>query len=595
MPVNTPDFDAELHVETTTIMFADVVESVRLIEQDEAANVARIRTLLAKLAREAESIFQGIVLERRGDGLLIKFADVFTAVACSSDFHRGCNIESAIHSTRDQITLRIGLHTGTVLTDHSALFGHGVNIAARVATIANPGETAVTCSIRDQLVDDVHGAIEDMGDCYVRSLSSPIRAFRVGPAGRNSDAFEPNRPSESTTPAIAIIPFRTTSSSPDVRAVGDLLAECVISQLSRAPSLRVISGLSSRVFRDVQVDAVTMCGQLKCNYVLSGSYTTMGERLVVFAELSDGEDGSVLWADRLPGSVPDLLADESEIISRIVATAQLHVLDVEMSRARVRPLPNLRSYTLFLGGLSLMHRQSRRDFERARELLQHLKERHPRNAMPRAWLGKWHMLRVAQGWAEDPLKDSQTAMIEAKRALEIDPENSLCLTVKGVIHGYLQKDFSAASDCYSQALSSNPSDPLARLQKAALAGWRGDAAEAVESAREAMRLSPLDPHLYFLHSLVAGAFLGAGDYAQAIHHAERSIRANRMHVATHKVLTMAHGMAGNIEAARRCAVDVRTLSHDFTVRQFQERSPWQQHPRIDDLCAALVEAGISRG
>ena len=595
MPVTTPDFDAELHVETTTIMFADVVESVRLIEQDELGNVTRIRALLLKLARDAESKFLGTLLERRGDGLLIKFADAHRAVACSRDFHHSCVVNNIGQSSNEAITLRIGLHSGEVLTDRLALFGRGVNIAARIATVANPGETAVTSTIRDQLVDDVDATIEDMGDCYVRSLSLPIRAFRVGAAvhshGENSAS---GRLAESTTPAIAVIPFATASLSAEVRAVGELLAECVIAQLSRAPSLRVISGLSSRVFRDVAVDATTMCSQLRCNYLLSGSYTAIGDRLVAFVELADGSDGSVIWADRLSGLVSDLLTEDSELVSRITTTTQLHVLDVEMTRARLQPLPNLRSYTLFLGGLSLMHRQSQADFERARELLQHLKERHPRNAMPRAWLGKWHMLRVAQGWAPDPHKDSQTAMIEAKRALEIDPENSLCLTVKGVIHGYLQKDFSAASDCYSLALLSNPSDPLARLQKAALAGWRGDATEAVESAGEAMRLSPLDPHLYFLHSLVAGAFLGAGDYKQAVYHAERSIRANRMHVATHKVLAMAHGLTGNFEASRRSAIEVLKLSPDFTVHQFQERSPWQQHPRINDLCTALVEAGISR-
>lgn len=272
----------------------------------------------------------------------------------------------------------------------------------------------------------------------------------------------------------------------------------------------------------------------------------------------------------------------------------MRIIDHQMARLAEKPLPTLQSYTMFLGGLSLMHRQSEADFNRARELFEYLKDRHPRNAVPRAWLGKWHMLKIVQGWSTDLVGESRNALVEASRALEIEPNNSLCSTVKGVVHAYLQKDFTQARECFDFALSCNPNDALARLQRAALSGWIGDAEAARESASEALRLSPLDPHLYFLHSLVAGAFLGAGEYELAESHAKKSVRANCMHVATYKVLAMSQSVQGKAVEANTTVSRLMKLSPDFSTDQFAARSPWAKHPQFETLRNALAEAGVPK-
>ena len=183
--MNIPDFDAELQVETTIIMFADVVESVRLIEQDEKANVARIRALLRRLSLDAESLHGGQVLERRGDGLLIRFSGARQAVAAAHEMHRCSRQESANRAGSDAIVFRIGVHAAEVLTDSAALYGSGINHAARITSLAVPGGTVVSAGVRDHLTDGLDAAIDDMGECYLRNVADPMRVYRIYRAANN--------------------------------------------------------------------------------------------------------------------------------------------------------------------------------------------------------------------------------------------------------------------------------------------------------------------------------------------------------------------------------------------------------------------------
>lgn len=586
---------AELRVETTTIMFADVVESVRLIEQDETGNVSRIRSLLGAICDSLAPLHCGIVLERRGDGLLVKFADPRNAAAFAIAAHAKAVLANDGAPIGSHLLLRIGIHTAKLLSAENALYGQGINAASRITALANPGETAISAEARDQLTDGVDGELVDLGDCIVKNLSNPLRVFRLGPAGPSSGPPDAHQLQMGRAiPTLAVIPMKMKIGAPEHAYVGELIAETIVVRLSRAQSLRIVSRLSSSVFRDIAPGTSEIGRRLGADYLLSGTYSVSGGRVSAYCELADGSTSVVVWADHVRGDVQALFEDDCELADRIATEIQVRVIDHQMARLAEKPLPTLQSYTMFLGGLSLMHRQSETDFNRARELFEYLKDRHPRNAVPRAWLGKWHMLKIVQGWSTDLAAESRNALIEASRALEIEPKNSLCSTVKGVVHAYLQKDFTQATECFDFALLCNPNDALARLQRAALSGWIGDADTARDSALEALRLSPLDPHLYFLHSLVAGAFLGAGEYELAESHARQSIRANCMHVATYKVLAMAQCVQGKAAEANTTVSRLMKLSPDFSTDQFAVRSPWVMHPRFEDLRHALAEAGVPK-
>jgi len=592
--VATPSFDAELRIETTTIMFADVVESVRLIEQDELGGITRIRALFGTLSIEVVPAHQGKILERRGDGLLITFPDAKRAAACAQAMHIACGRQAECESGGLPIRLRIGLHCADVFVNVNELYGHGVNVAARIANVGQPGETTVSAPVRDQLTQGVDGDLEDLGDCDLKHASAPVRLYRVWSDTNHDLRASAENLSSTERPTIAILPF-ASSAHGEQATVGELLADSLIVALSRTNSLRVISRLSTLGVK-VELGAAhsrRTTDTLRCAYVLTGRYIFSGQRLIVFVELSETQRETIVWADQLVGSVDELLRPDSDLLGRIATETQIRVIEQEIMLARVRPLPSLRSYTLYLGGLALMHRQSLADFDAARRLFQHLVERHPTSAIPRAWLGKWYMLRIAQGWSTDTVKDGKRAASSALHALQFEPENSLCLVVKGVIDAYLEKNFEAAEACYVKALQHNPNDALAHLQMAALYGWQGRGEEAIAAANESLALSPLDPHLYFSHCLVAAAYLGAGDYAAAIAYAQQSLRANRMHIPTYKVISMAQAMQGSLREANQSILRLRQLSPDFTISSFEGASPWRMHPRFIDIRNALSQAGLA--
>ena len=593
--VAAPSFDAELHIETTTIMFADVVESVRLIEQDELGSINRIRALFAIFSAQIVPTHHGKILERRGDGLLITFPDAKRAAACAQEMHSACSKQAERESPVPPIRLRIGLHCAEVFVNVDELYGHGVNVAARIANVCQPCEITVSAPVRDQLTHGVDGDIEDLGDCDLKHASVPVRLYRLWSNCDHDLRASAENLSSTERPTIAILPFTSAALSSEQAVVGELLADSLTVTLSRTNLLRVISRLSTLGLKSGldTVNSRRVTDSLRCAYVLAGRYVFSGQRLVVFVELSETQSGTIVWADQLIGSVDELLRPDSELLGRIATETQMRVIEQEIMLARVRPLPSLRSYTLYLGGLALMHRQSLTDFDAGRRLFEHLVERHPTSAIPRAWLGKWYMLRVAQGWSTDTTKDGKRAALNALHALQYEPENSLCLVVKGVIDAYLEKNFKSAEACYVKALQHNPNDSLAHLQMAALYGWQGRGEEAVAAANESLALSPLDPHLYFSHCLVAAAHLGAGDYATAIGYAQQSLRANRMHVPTYKVIAMAQAMQGSLEDANKTIDRLRQLSPEFTASSFERESPWRMHPQFTDIRNALAQAGLA--
>lgn len=582
--------------EDATVLFADVVDSTRLVEEDEQVNARRVRDLLLALCEAATRDEAAEVLERRGDGVVLRCLNAEVALRVAGLAHDLADRSSRPWPAQHRLVLRIGVHSARLLGDGRAFYGVGMNTAARVAALAQPGETAISAEVRGRLVDGLNVELEDLGDCVAKGSAAPVRVYRVGPASPLGRLLPAAAPSAALgLPTLAVLRFSTGTGDSDLFALGDMLAESVIGRLSGTAVLRVISRLSSAAIRPGSLPLAEIATRLGADHVVHGTVRMVGGRLSVFVELVNAADDHVLWGERLTGTLDDLLQGSSELVNQIAAAVQSRIVDDQLARLEQQPLPSLGSHTLYLGGLGLMHRQTRSDFDHARQIFEHLKERHSRSAVPRAWLAKWHLLRVVQGWSGPQDDDARLAGVEAARALEIAPDHSLCATIQGVVQAYLHRDFGAAQDSYRYALACNPSDALAHLQQAVLSGWLGQGGQAIEHARQALQLSPIDPHLYFMHSLVASAWLGAGDLAQAEAHALRSVRANCMHVSTYRALTIIQTLLGKPEQAHAQAQRVLALSPGYTVAQFRQQTPWIAHPQFADFCQALASAGVPAG
>lgn len=590
--VAPPELDADLHIETTTIMFADVVESVRLIEQDELANVTRIRTLLKRLVTEVVPMFQGTLLERRGDGLLIKFPSGARAAACAEVVHSFAEFEGTGISDEMQIRFRIGIHGGEMLADAESIFGRGINLAARVTSLAKPGDTVCSGSVRDQLVHGLDADVEDLGDCHLKHVAEPVRAFRLralddgGPRPVLTSAIDPL-----ALPTLAVLPFSVPNATDDLAGLGDLAAEAVIHTLARANRIQVTAWLSSRARGLRELSARQIGEKLGVSWVLSGTINVVGARVVLSIELVDAKSGVIAWTDRCVDAIDDLIQTESALAAQIASGVVMKISDTEAMRVARHPLPNVESHRLLVGAIGLMHRSAPREFHRAREALEHLLERHPRMHGVRPWLAKWYVLRTTRGNAENQKDDANRANEQTSRALDAMPTDTFSMAMDGFVQCHLRHDLALASSRLNEAVTLNPNEAMAWLFSTTVLGAQGDQGGAWTAAERALRLSPIDPQNYYYLSLAAGAAYFAGKVEKAIELGELSFRQNAIHTHTLRILLYALVDSSRVAEARDIAQKLMLLEPSLNVKGFEQRSIQPAHVR-KRLAANLLVAGI---
>ncbi len=601
------DFAAPQHT-TATLLIIDVVESVRLMEANEQDAVRRWQNLVQMVVREVLPQYKGRLLKSLGDGLMLEFATPRPAVHAALHIQQLCHAAHHGVPPQQRVHLRAGIHTAQYVTDVHDIYGADVNLAVRLTTLAGPGEIIVSAPVRDQLTPALDGDIEDLGDCYMKHLVSPVRAYRVGSAGA-APIIEPgsSRPLD-LRPTIAVIPFAARGAEPGHALIGEAVADELIAALSKTAELHVISRLSTTAFADRpgraggegasalglgKLSALADIRQhLGATYVLSGRCTVIGSNMSLFVELAEADGGRIVWADNLKGLVAGLFNPQDDMLSRIVAAVSSAVMKHELGRAQNHALPTLEGYTLLLGAVAMMHHNSLTDFDRARQMLEHLISRSQRHPVPHAWLAKWHVLRVQQGWAENVLQSTAAAQACAHRALEASPNNALALTINGLVLTNLLQQIDLAKVQYSAAIDADPNEPLAWLLRGAMNSFRAEGLEAVDDTEHALLLSPLDPYKYYFDTIAATAAVSAGKYARAVELAKRSLKANRTHTSTYRTLAIAQTMLGQSDDARKTINGLLLLEPEFTVELFLERTPAKHYPIATRLAEVLAEAGL---
>jgi adenylate cyclase len=487
--------------------------------------------------------------------------------------------------------LRIGIELSDVIIARHDVYGHGVNVATRLAALAGPGETVVSGHVRDQLTAALDAEIEDLGECFLKHMRGGVRAYRVGPRGPRPP-LQPGSSLADLLPTVAVIPFTPRNVSPDHHVLGEVLADEAIRDLSNSADLNVISRLSTTVFRGREVSLAEINAHLDADYVLSGLFRVQGTQIMLDVELAETKTAWVVRSERLHGRFEDFVSGDQELVHRVVGSVRRAVMSREIERAQSQTSPTLKSYTLLMAAIALMHRLSPGDFEKAHGLLQTLIERASRQSIPHAWLAEWHVLRVMQGWSADPQKDAQLALRSTSTALDNDPDCSLALTVDGLVHTNLLKRLDIAHERYDLALEKSPNNPLAWLLKGTMHAFMGEGKQAIAGAQRALKLSPLDPHRYFYDSLAATAYNAAGQYDEGLRLAQRSLCANPTHTSTLRSMAVAQWQLGLEEDARKTVRQLRKLEPGLTIKGFLERSPAASYRPGREWSKALRLAGL---
>jgi adenylate cyclase len=587
--------------ETATIVFVDVVESVRHVQRDEASSIQRMRALMQHAANLVVH-HQGKVIERLGDGLVLRFDAVPAAVQCARALHQLAEDEGAPRPEVERLQLRVGVHCAPIWSDASGLYGMGVSLTARVAAMGGPGDTVLTAAARDRMVAGLDLDLQDLGMCYLKHVDEPQRLCRIRPARPMSKALAHAIAARmKTRPTLAVLPFvmeEKLHRGPVALGISDIIRHQLTAQFSLTPMLHVISALSAAAFRQGEASVSTLYKTLGADYLLKGRVCRSqggsigNERLGVAAELWRQGSDEPIWADVIQSKTKDVLSAQSELIGGMVQIVSHRILAVEQRLWRVgQSLPNLASHTLYLGAVDLLHRFSLADFDRARLMLLALAERAPRHPDPPAWLARWHVFRVVQGWTDDSMRDSAEALSYSERALDRDPQSALALTMAGSVHAGVKRDPAKAQGFYEQALAVDPNDSMAWVMSGVSSGFLHRPEESLSAGEMGLGLAPLDPLRFYYESLAATSAVYARDYMRAIELADRAISGNRGHGSSYRAKAIAQAMSGDAASASHTISALLAVEPGSSLRQFWDRVGPKNEQKAE-YARALAEAGL---
>ncbi len=539
---------------------------------------AQVRSDVIALEQEAMGKGNGRLVQVSGQLAILSFPNVAAAVRFALGFS----------ASPEGSSYRIGVDlmpTGNIdLADTAALRVAGLSALSPLAGVV------ASVEIRDQCYGELDFDFEDLSDQTLPNTRQAVRAFRVRRSFGGTRLLA-DIAAEDLLPTIAVVPLRARVTSEDATVIGEIVADELIATMSRSADINVISRLSTTVFRAQTASLGKIGDVLGADFVLSGSILSHDTKVGVMLELSEVATSKVLWAERVELELAAML-NGLEAVEEIVAKVRKAIAVNEVERARSRPISSLRNYSLLMGAVGLMHRLAPLDFQMAGEMLRTLIERSPNQPAALSWMARWHVLRVQQGWSDDPQKEAQLALGCSTKALDIDPENALALTSEGFVLTNLLHQLDEAEDRYDAALDANPNDASGRLLRGTLFAFQGKGDSAKRDTERALHLAPLDPHRFFFLSLAASANIAAEDYERAIILAKASLRLNRTHTSTLRVKAVAQMRLGDEAAARATTQELLRLQPNLSVKAWLKNSPSANFVVGREFAETLREAGV---
>jgi TolB-like protein len=418
----------------------------------------------------------------------------------------------------------------------------------------------------------------------------------AAPAAMPVVALAPHAPpqpqEEQLRPRVAVLPALCFGLSEQYDGLGDFVAQDLVRALGRLQLLDVISHLSSRAIAAETVDVAQVRDRLGADYLVTGAIRMIGGRFVIQIDFADCAKGLHLWDGRF--SIPEAaLFEQGEGIISEIAGEILRVVLAESAQAGANlPLPNVETHRLLMSAISLMYHVTERPFASAQERLFEVTRRAPGHSVPQAWSAQWYLLKIYQGWSEDPLKDRSIAEDHINRGLDMNPACALTLAMDGNVKTVLNSDFAAATESFASSLAVNQSSAVANTFKSVLHTFQGQGAEAVTHAERSMILSPCDPRKHFFDALHAAAFLVSGDYQRAVDLASSSLDVSPRHISAHRSKIVGLSLGGQDDQARRAAQDLMRITPSMTVTDYLQNHPAKGTGVAAIWADALLRAGV---
>ncbi|MET3905994.1 adenylate cyclase [Bradyrhizobium sp. S3.3.6] len=569
------------------VLAADMVGFSRLMEADEAGTLARLKTHRIELIDPAIAKNRGRIIKTTGDGMLVEFHSVVDAVLCAAEIQNRMGRRNADVPPPRWIQFRIGINLGDVIVDQNDIFGDGVNVAARLEALAEPGGICISSAVRDQLGERLDGvAFEDIGEQNVKNIVRAIRVYRIRLEESPASASDGTRGAAKATgkskkPSIAVLPFANMSGDPEQEFFADGLTEDIITELSRFHDLLVISRNSTFVYKGKAVKVQDVGREFGVDYVIEGSVRKAGDRVRVTVQLIDAETDRHIWAERYDGELKDIFAIQDEMTRAIAATLPGRVEAATHDRANRKPTDNMAAYECVLAAKVLHHRSNREDNARAQLLLDRAVELDANYAHAHAWKACVLGQTWVYGWCADRDATFQQVASELETALALDDNDSDVHRILAALN-LNRDDHDKATYHQERALALNPNYDLVVVQQGELLTWLGRPEEGIDWIRKAMRLNPYHPERFWSH--LGRAYYCAEKYAEAAEAISRITRPDHTH---HAFLAAIFAQMGNAIAARAHAAEVLKREPAFSVANHLSTQHYKR-----DVDRQRYEAGL---
>ena len=578
------------------VLAADVAGYSRLMGTDEEGTLARLKAVRKALVDPAIASHRGRIVKTTGDGMLVEFASAVDAARCATEVQRDVASQNADVPPDVRIEFRIGIHVGDIIIDDNDIFGDGVNIAARLEGLAEPGGICMSDDTYRQVRGKVEIVCDDLGLQTLKNIVEPMRVWRAQLGGQSA-AKAPQVSSASQTPAltlsdkpsIAVLPFQNMSGDPEQEYFADGIVEDIITALSRFKSLFVIARNSSFTYKGKAVDIKQVGRELGVRYILEGSVRKAAEKVRITGQLIDTATGAHLWADRFDGQLDDIFALQDEITEKVVAATEprLKIAEIELA-ARRRP-DDFSAYDLYLRALPHHYSMTKDGLAVAIRLLSRALEIDPRFGSAASVAAWSHFQTIVQGWASDLKSESDETLRLSRLALAIDPNDPETLATVGRMTGYFTSDFKTAIDLINQSVALNPNLASSWSRR----GWTYLSAgvnpqEAMLSFERFVRVSPRDPLLFVNLTGMAIALIELGRFDEAVEIANRALRQNQTYAYTYCCLAAALAQLGRQAEASEAAARLLELNRGFRISEFTGRFPGQIKSKqfVTGLCLA---------
>src|SRR5262245_5065834 len=538
------------------ILAGDVAGYSRLMEADEEGTLSQLNAYRREFLEPKIADHRGRIVKRTGDGVLIEFASAVDAVRCAIEIQRDMFERNASVSQEKRIELRIAIHVGDIIIEDGDIFGDGVNIAARLEGIAQPGGICISDDAYRQVRGKLDANFQDRGEHELKNIARPVRVYELqttGGVARASVLALPDKPS------IAVLPFQNLSGAIEQGYLADGITEDIITALTRFHWLFVIARNSSFVYKHKSLDAKQIAQELGVAYLIEGSVRKSGQRIRISAQLVEATSGKHVWAERYDLELTEVFAIQDEIAERVAGAIEPELLKTEGAQAAARHTDNITAWDLVRRGTWHFHQVTRENHLKARELFRQACKLDPELPEAHLWLGRVSAGVVAYGWSDNPVADLQEGMEAALKAVQLDERNPYAHYALAIVSVYADR-FEQSISATRRAIEISPSFALGHLVLGMAFLFSGRASEAIAPLEYGLRLSPYDPQNFVWFNILALARFFSGRAEAGLEAAARALQVRPNWSTSLEVLVCCYAALGKWDEARRCARQMASVT-----------------------------------